>query len=274
MNYEIIIKPKKGLATIDFKELWRYRELLYFFAWRDIKLRYKQTFFGIIWAIMQPFITMVVFSVVFGRLANMPSDNIPYPIFSYAGLLFWNIFSNSLNNASQSLISSSNIIQKVYLPRIILPVASVVVTLADFFFAFLVFAGILIYYQFVPNFLGLVLLLPLLFITLTASMGLGLFLSALNVKYRDVRYALPFFIQLLIFITPVIYPISIIAEKYRWILALNPMTGIIETFKSALLGTTPVDWTTLSVSIITSLILLLFGLWYFFKTEKTFADII
>ncbi len=274
MNHEIIIKPKKGFATVDFKELWRYRELLYFFAWRDIKLRYKQTVIGIGWAILQPFLMMVVFSIIFGSIAKVPSDNIPYPIFSYAGLLFWNIFSNSLNNASQSLVVSSNIIQKVYLPRIILPTASIIVTLADFFFAFLVFAGILIYYQFMPNFLGLVLLLPLLFITIIASMGLGLFLSALNVKYRDVRYALPFFIQLLIFITPVIYPISIVAEKYRWILALNPMTGIIETFKSALLGTTAIDWITLSISVITSLVFLLFGLWYFLKTEKIFADII
>ncbi len=274
MDYEIVIKPKKGLASIDFKELWHYRELLYFFAWRDIKLRYRQTIIGIGWAVLQPFLMMVVFSVIFGSIAKVSSDNIPYPIFSYAGLLFWNIFSNSLNGASQSLIENSNTIKKVYLPRIILPIASATITIADFFFAFLVFLGLLIYYHFMPHFLGLVLLLPLLLLTIMASMGLGLFLSALNVKYRDVRYALPFFIQLLIFITPVIYPISIVSEKYRWILALNPMTGIIETFRSTFFGTAPIDWITLLISVITSLIFLFFALWYFLKTERTFADII
>lgn len=274
MNHEIIIKSRKNLAFLDIKELWNYRELLYFLSWRDIKLRYKQTAIGIGWAILQPFLMMVVFSIVFGGIAKLPSDNIPYPIFAYAGLLFWNVFSNSLNNASQSLISSSNIIQKVYLPRIILPAASIIVTLVDFFFAFLVFGGILIYYKFMPNFLGLLLIIPLLFVTFLISLGLGLFLSALNVKYRDVRYALPFFIQLLIFITPVIYPISIVPLKYKWILALNPMTGVVETFKASLLYTTGVDWAIFLVSVFSSFAFLLFGLWYFLKTEKTFADII
>lgn len=274
MEHEIIIKHKKGLASIDFKELWNYRELLYFLSWRDIKLRYKQTAIGIAWAVLQPFVMMVVFSIIFGGIAKLPSDNIPYPIFAYSGLLFWNIFSNSLSNASQSLVSNSNIIQKVYLPRMLLPAASVVVTLADFFFAFLVFGGILAYYHFMPNALGFFLIIPLLVITMIASLGLGLFLSALNVKYRDVRYALPFFIQILIFVTPVIYPISIVSEKYRWVLALNPMTGVIETFKVTLLGTTSIDWTILFISTVSSIVLLLFGIWYFLKTEKIFADII
>lgn len=274
MNPETIIKPKKGLAILDLKELWHYRELFYFLAWRDIKLRYKQTVFGIGWAVLQPFTMMVVFSIIFGRIAKVPSDSIPYPIFSYAGLLFWNIFSNSLSNASQSLIGSANIIQKVYLPKIIIPAASVIVTLADFFFAFLVFVGILIYYQFVPNLLGLVLLLPLLLITVIASSGLGLFLSAVNVKYRDIRYALPFFTQLLIYITPVIYPVSIVPKHLQWILYLNPMTGVIETFKAAFLGTGAVIWTNLLFSAVMSVILLILGLLYFLKTEKMFADII
>jgi len=271
---DIIIKPKKGLASLDFKELWSYRELFYFFAWRDIKLRYKQTFFGITWAIMQPFITMVVFSIVFGRLANMPSDDIPYPIFVYAGLLLWNIFSNSLNNASQSLISSANIIQKVYLPKIIIPAASVIVALVDFLFAGLIFGGIIIYYGFMPHFQGLLFLPLLLLITIFASLGLGLFFAAVNVKYRDVRYALPFFIQLLIFVTPVIYPVSIIPKAYQWLLALNPMTGVIETFKAGFLGTGPIDWMILGISVIASVVFLIIGLAYFLKTEKTFADII
>lgn len=274
MEYQVNIKPKRGLAVLDIQELWKYRELLYFLSWRDIKLRYRQTVIGVAWAILQPFVMMVVFSIVFGGIAKVPSDNIPYPIFAFSGLLLWNIFSNSLNNASQSLISSSNIIQKVYLPRIILPTASIMVTLVDFFFAFIVFMGILIYFQFLPNLIGFLFIIPLVFITLVASLGLGLFLAALNVKYRDVRYALPFFIQIMIFVTPVIYPISIVSEKYKWILALNPMTGVIETFRSLFLGTSNIDWVTLLISTIVSVLMLVFGIWYFLKTEKTFADII
>lgn len=270
----IVIKPKKGLASIDFKELWHYRELFYFFAWRDIKVRYKQTFFGITWAVIRPFIMMVVFSIVFGKLANMPSDNIPYPVFVYAGLLLWNIFSSSLSNASESLISSVNIIQKVYLPKVILPAASIVVSLVDFFFSFLIFGGIMLYYGFMPHFQGLLLLLLLLLITIFASLGLGWFFAAVNVKYRDVRYALPFFIQLLIFVTPVIYPVSIVPKAYQWILALNPMTGVIETFKASFLGTMSTNWTTLGISAVASIIFLILGLGYFLKTEKIFADII
>lgn len=274
MQNQIVIKPKRGLANLDFKELWSYRELFYFFAWRDIKLRYRQTFFGVAWAVIQPVITMVVFSIVFGKLVNMPSDNIPYPIFVYAGLLLWNIFSNSLNNASQSLIGGVNIIQKIYLPKIIIPAASIIVTLVDFFFAALIFGGIILYYGFMPHFQGLLLLPLLLLITIFASLGLGWFLAAVNVKYRDVRYALPFFIQLLIFLTPVIYPVSIIPKAYQWLLALNPMTGVIETFKAAFLGTISINWLTLGISSAASIVFLIFGLWYFLKTEKTFADII
>ncbi len=269
-----IIKPSKGLININFKELWYYRELFYFFAWRDIKLRYKQTVLGITWAILQPFLTMVIFTVIFGKLANMPSDNIPYPIFVYSGLLFWNIFSSSLNNASQSMIYNTNIIQKIYLPRIILPAASIVVSFIDFLFASLIFAGIIVYYGFVPHFEGL-LLLPLLFlITVFSSLGLGWFLAALNVKYRDVRHALPFFIQLLIYATPVIYPVSIIPKAYQWILALNPMAGVIEAFKAGFLGTTSINWIILGISAVISVIFLGLGLLYFLKTEKTFADVI
>lgn len=271
---DIIIRSKKGLSFLDFKEFWHYRELFYFLTWRDVKLRYKQTVLGIGWAVLQPFLTMVVFSIIFGQIAKMPSDNIPYPIFSYAGLLFWNIFSSSLNNASQSLISNSNIIQKVYLPRIILPAASIIVTIVDFLFASSVLAGIMFYYHFMPNFMAIFFLIPLLIITLIASLGLGLFLSALNVKYRDVRYILPFFIQLLIYITPVIYPVSIFPQKIQWILYLNPMTGVIETFKSTFLGTGVVIWQNLAVSTAMAVVFLILGVWYFIKTEKIFADVI
>ncbi len=271
---KIVIKSKKGLDNLDFKELWSYRELFFFLAWRDIKVRYKQTFFGIAWAVMQPFITMIVFSVVFGTLAHMPSDNIPYPIFVYAGLLLWNVFSNGLNIASQSLIGSVNIIQKVYLPKIIIPAASVIVTLVDFLFAGLIFGGIIIYYGFLPHFEGLLFLPLLLVITIFTSLGLGWFLAAINVKYRDVRYVLPFFIQLLIFITPVIYPVSIVSKNYQWLLSLNPMTGVIETFKASLFGTMPINWLSLGISAAISIAFFIFGLVYFLKTEKTFADII
>jgi len=271
---EFVIKPKKGLAVIDFKELWRYRELFYFLAWRDIKVRYKQTALGIAWAVLQPFIMMVVFSTIFGKVAGIPSDNTPYPIFVYTGLLLWNVFSSSLSSASSSLVNSAMIIQKVYVPKVIIPAATIIVSLVDFFFAFLVLAGIMVYYGFVPKFAGLFFLPLVLSITVVVSLGLGWFLSAFNVKYRDVRYILPFFIQLLIFVTPVIYPASIVPAAYRWILALNPMTGVIETFKAAFLGTNPVDWATLGISAGMSIVFLIFGLWYFLKTERTFADVI
>jgi lipopolysaccharide transport system permease protein len=271
---EIVIKPKKGLANLDFAELWRYRDLFYFFAWRDIKIRYKQTVLGIAWAVLQPFVMMVVFTVIFGKLAGISSDNIPYPIFSYAGLLLWNVFSTSLNNASQSLVGSANIIQKVYLPKIIIPAASIIVSLIDFCFSALIFGGILIYYGFMPRFEGLILLPLLLLIAIGTALGLGSFFAALNVKYRDIRYALPFFIQMLIFVTPVIYPVSVVPLKYRPLLALNPMTGVIETFKAGFLGTVPINWTILIISVAASILFLFFGLWYFLKTEKTFADVI
>lgn len=271
---KIVIKPKKGLASLDFKELWHYRELFYFFAWRDIKIRYKQTLLGIFWAILQPFVMMIVFSFVFGKMANIPSDNIPYPIFSYTGLLFWNIFSSSLNRTSGSLVVNINIVKKVYLPKIILPASSIVVSLIDFCFASLIFGIILGYYKFLPNFKGLLFLPLALLITVIASLGLGLFLCALNVRYRDVRYALPFFMGIFIFITPVIYPVSIVPKAYQWLLALNPMTGVIETFKAGFLGTTSINWMTLGISTGMAVLFLIFGLWYFLKTEKTFADVI
>lgn len=271
---QIVIKAKKGLANLDFKELWSYRELFYFFAWRDIKLRYKQTILGIAWAILQPFATMVVFAVIFGKLANMPSDNIPYPIFVYAGLLFWNIFASSLNKASQSMIQNAMIIQKIFLPKVILPASSIAVAFIDFLFAGLIFGGIILYYGFIPHFQGLLLLPLLLLITIFASLGLGLFFAAVNVKYRDIRFTLPFLVQLLMFVTPVIYPVSIVPKAYHWVLALNPMTGVIEAFKAGFLGTMPINWTILGVSAIVSVISLVLGLLYFLKTEKIFADII
>lgn len=269
----IVIRPKKLFNWTDIRELWSYRELLYFFSWRDLKVRYKQTSVGVAWAIFQPLITMLVFSVFFGQLAKVPSDNVPYPIFVYVGLLFWQFFSSSLADTSNALISNQAIITKVYFPRLILPVSAVITKLIDFAIAAIILVGLMIYYDYAPHLYGLLLLPLLLMIAFMASVGLGLFLSAINVKYRDVRYALPFFIQLLLFVTPVIYPASI-AGKYSWILALNPMMGVIQNARAALLGTTPINWVLIGISFVATFILMLIGIYVFKKVERYFADII
>lgn len=270
---ETIIRPKKIFSWSDIGEIWNFRELLYFFVWRDLKVRYKQTFIGVAWALFQPFVTMVVFSVFFGTLAQIPSDGVPYPIFVYVGLLFWIFFSSSLSDTSNTLISNQAIITKVYFPRILLPISSVITKFIDFLLSALVLVGLMIYYGFTPNLPGLLILPLLLLITFMASVGLGLFLASINVKYRDVRYALPFFIQILLFTTPVIYPASI-AGKYSYLLALNPMMGVIQTARAALLNTAPINWTLIYISLGATLILMLFGIYVFKKTERYFADII
>ena len=272
-NMETIIRPKKTFSWLDIKEIWQYRELLYFFTWRDLKVRYKQTAIGAGWAIFQPFITMVVFSIFFGKLAKMPSDGIPYPIFVYVGLLLWQFFSSALGETSSCLISNQSIITKVYFPRLILPLASTLTKLVDFAIASVILVGLMAYYHYTPNLAGLLILPLLLIISFMAAVSLGLFLASINVKYRDVRYALPFFINIMLFLTPVIYPPSI-AGKYSWILAINPMTGVIKAARSALLGGAPINWELLAISGITCFILLVFGTIYFKKTEKYFADII
>lgn len=272
-NPTIVIRPKKIFSFSDLKEVWRYRELLYFFSWRDLKVRYKQTFIGILWAVFQPFVTMVVFSVFFGRLLGVPSDGIPYPIFVYTGLLFWQFFSESLSETSNVLIINQAIITKVYFPRLILPLSSVATKFVDFAIASSILIGMMFYYGYVPHLSGSLVLPLLLLISFMASVGLGLFLSSINVKYRDVRYILPFFIQLLLFLTPVIYPAGI-AGKYSWILALNPMMGVIQSARAALLGTTVLNWTLILISLVMTFAVLLFGIWRFKKTERYFADLI
>jgi lipopolysaccharide transport system permease protein len=270
---ETIIKPKKTFSWNDIKELWQYRELMYFFTWRDLKVRYKQTAIGVAWALFQPFITMVIFSIFFGNFAKIPSDGIPYPIFVYVGLLIWQFFSSALADTSNCLISNQSIITKVYFPRLILPISAVLTKLVDFFIASIILIGLMIYYNYTPNLIGLLILPLLLLISFLAAVGGGLFLASVNVKYRDVRYALPFFIQILMFITPVIYPASI-AGKYSWILAINPMTGVIKAAHAAILGNAPINWPLLLISFATTSILFIFGLVYFKKTERYFADII
>ncbi len=260
--------------NVGFRELWDYRELIYFFAWREIKLRYKQAAIGTLWAIFQPFATMVIFTIFFGNFAKMPSDNIPYPVFVYVGLLLWDYFSFGLSHASASMVSNANIIQKVYFPRLIVPISSSLIGLVDFAVASLILIGMMIYYRFIPGIMILVYLPLLMLIAFLSSVGLGCFFASVNVKYRDVRYVVPFFIQLMMFLTPVIYPLSMLGDKYKWFLMLNPMSGVIETARSVVFGNKPVDWQLLSVSIIVSITLFIFGIMYFRKTERYFADLI
>ena len=271
--YTKIIRPKKSFSTADLTELWEYRELLYFFAWRDIKVRYKQTVVGIMWAVFQPFITMVVFTVIFGKLAHLPSEGVPYPVFVYSGLLFWQFFTSSLSESSNTLISNASIVTKVYFPRLLLPLADTVTKLVDFSFAALIMAGLMVYYQILPTIVGVLLVPLLLLLAFLPAVGTGLILSSINVRYRDVRYVLPFFLQLLIFIAPVIYPTSI-AGKYAWILYLNPMTGVINNARIGLLGTGSLDWTALATSALIGIVLFIIGVFVFKKTERIFADIV
>ncbi|MBU1349634.1 MAG: ABC transporter permease [Patescibacteria group bacterium] len=268
-----LIKPKKTFSLADLKEVWQYKELLYFFSWRDFKVRYKQTAIGVVWAIFQPFITMVVFSIFFGQLAKMPSDGIPYPIFVYVGLLFWQFFSGALSEASGSLIASQAIITKVYFPRLILPISATITKFIDFAVAAVILVGLMAYYNYLPNLTGLLILPLLLLITFIASIGGGFFLAALNVRYRDVRYVLPFFIQIFLFLTPVIYPASI-AGEYSWLLAMNPMTGVIKAARAAILGNAPINWELLLISGVACFVMLIIGIIYFKKTEKHFADVV
>jgi lipopolysaccharide transport system permease protein len=270
---ETIIRPKKTFSFRDLREIWNYRSLLFFFTWKDFKVRYKQTVIGAGWAIFQPFIAMVVFSIFFGELAHMPSDGVPYPIFVYIGLLFWQFFSSALTDASMSMVSNQAIITKVYFPRLILPISTILTKLIDFSFATIVLVGLMLYYGFVPNLTGLLMIPLLLLISIFAAIGGGLFLASLNVKYRDVRYVLPYFIQMMLFVTPVIYPASL-AGKYSWILAINPMTGVIKAARGALLGTEPINWILLEISLLSVVVLTIIGIYMFKSTERYFADII
>lgn len=272
-NSRVEISPPKGLISINFPEIWRYRDLLYIFVWRDIKVRYKQTAIGIAWAVFQPLLTMLIFSFFFGRLAKIPSEGVPYPIFVYTGLLLWNYFSAALTNASDSLVAGESIIKKVYFPRLLLPASTAVTPAIDFVISFLVLGALMAYYHFMPGWLGIVMMPVLLLVSIFTVLGVGLFLSAVNVKYRDVRYALPFFIQLGMYITPVIYPVSLIPQKFQWIVYLNPMSGVITLARSLLLHTSRVDWKLLPISFGVSLVLLFVGIAYFRKTERFFADI-
>lgn len=273
-NYEIVIKHQKGWIPINFRELWAFRDLLYLLAWRDIKVKYKQTALGVLWAILQPFLTMVVFSILFGRLVKVPSDGIPYPIFVYAGLLLWNYFSSALSSSGNSLVASANLISKVYFPRLIIPASASLAGLLDLVISSVIFIGMMFYYNFTPNVSGIILIPALVFQTFIVAIGCGLWLSALNVEYRDFQYVIPFLVQLWMFVTPVIYPVTLFPERYRWLLSLNPMGGIIEAFRASVLGHQHINWGLLAISSVIAALIFISGLLYFRKVERSFADVI
>lgn len=268
----ILIDADEIDSGLRLRELWAYRELLYFLTLRDIKIRYKQTLLGAAWAIIQPLFAMLLFTLIFGKLARMPSDGIPYPLFAYAGLLPWTFFANAVTNSGNSLVGSTSLITKVFFPRVIIPAASVAAGLLDFVIAFLLLIPLLIYYR--MRLTWSLVMLPLFVILATLlALGVGMLMSALNVRYRDVRYALPFLMQLWLFASPVIYPSSIIPEQWRWVLLLNPMTGIIEGFRASLFGTN-FDWMAILFATAIILFLVVCSAYLFRRVEDSFADII
>ena len=269
----IIIKPRSKWIPINFKELYNYRELLYFLTRRDISVRYKQTLLGITWAILQPLFMMIVFTIFFGNMAKVPSEGVPYPIFSYSGLLLWTYFSQALSLSANSTVSEANLITKVYFPRLLIPAAAPVAGLLDYLIAMSILCVMMIWYRVTPS-LSMLLLPLLVFCAFIAATGVGMWLSALNVKYRDIRYTIPFLVQLWLFATPVIYPITLLPEKYRWLLSLNPMGGVIDAHRACILGHKPIDWVSLGISMGTTLLIFVTGVFYFRRMERSFADII
>ena len=268
-----IIEPSRGWISLKLKELIEYRDLLFFLAWRDVSVRYKQTVLGAAWAIIQPFFSMVVFSLFFGHLAKIPSEGLPYPIFSYAAMLPWQYFATATTNSSNSLVGSSSLLTKVYFPRLVIPLASVLPPVIDFAIAFVVLLGMMVYYGIAPTWN--VLFLPLfLLLALVTALGVGLWLSAMNVQYRDIRYAVPFLVQFWMFASPVTYPSSLVPEQWRALDGINPMASVIEGFRWALLGTTSGPGPMTAVSAVAALFLLVSGAYYFRRMEKTFADVV
>jgi homopolymeric O-antigen transport system permease protein len=260
------------LAAVDLKSLWAYRELLYFLTWRDVKVRYKQTVLGVAWAVIQPLFTMITFSIFFGKLAGLPSDGIPYPLFAYAALMPWTFFSNALTSSGNSLVGSAHLITKVYFPRMIIPAAAVAAGLIDLMIAFGILIVLMVYYG-VGMTWNLLMVPALVAMTALLAVAVGMWMSALNVKYRDIRYALPFAIQLLMFVTPIIYPVGIVPERFRLALSLNPLTGIIEGYRAAFFGR-PFDWPSLAISAAITFALLCYSAYHFKRVERTLADIV
>lgn len=268
----VVIRPSLGWIPINLRDLWIYRELLYFLTWREVKVRYKQTLLGAAWAIIQPFFMMVVFTLFFGKLARVPSEGIPYPLFNYAALLPWTLFAEGITRSSNSLIQDANLVKKVYFPRLVMPLSSILSPLVDFAIAFTILIGMMFYYGYPPT-MQMLWLPAFIILALMTALGVGLWLSAINVKYRDVRYVIPFLIQLWLFASPVVYSSSLLPEKFQVIYGLNPMAGVIEGFRWALLGTEP-PGSLIAISVIIVIVILISGAFYFRRSEKTFADVI
>lgn len=269
----LVIEPSKGWVSLKLRELWDYRELLYFLTWREVKVRYKQTAIGAAWALIQPLFTMLVFSLFFGRLAKMPSDGIPYPVFSLAGLVPWTFFANGLAQSSNSLVGSANLITKVYFPRLAIPISAILSGVLDFLIAFVLLLGMMMWYGVFPG-LAVLWLPGLLLLALTTALGVGLWLSALNVEYRDVRYVIPFLTQFWMFATPIAYPSSLLQEPWKTVYGLNPMVGVVEGFRWALLGKGSAPGAMLAVSAVAAVVLLVSGAFYFRRMEKNFSDLV
>ncbi len=275
---EFVIAPPKKWLSINWPELWRYRDLFLVLAWRDISVRYKQTVLGVLWAVFQPLITMIIFTFIFNRMAKIESgDGTPYPIFLYVGQLFWLYYSGTLTNAANSMISNQQLVQKIYFPRLVLPATAATTGLVDIGISAVILIGMMVYYGFAPNLVG-ILILPVLLVTaILCAMGTGLYLAAINVKYRDVRYALPFFIQVMMYVTPVIYPVNML-NKYpimkTLMIWLNPISGVITNARAGILGKSPIQWDVLGISLLMSIVFFVMGLYHFRRTERYFADIV
>lgn len=268
---EVVIRPRSGWIAVDWTELYKSRELLFFLVWRDVKIRYKQTSLGVAWAVLQPLLTMLIFTAIFGRFAKIPSDGIPYPLFVFAGLVPWMFFASGVSQSSQSLVNQQQLLTKIYLPRLFIPTAAVGAFLVDLAISLGIYAALMAFYRTPPS-AGLIFLPGLIALTIMATLGLGYLLAALIVTYRDFRFVVPFMIQILMYMSPVIYPVSMVPERYRLLLALNPMGGIINAYRSAILGT-PWNLPTLAISSTSALLFFILGLFYFRKTERRFADI-
>jgi lipopolysaccharide transport system permease protein len=268
----MVIEPNSSRFAINLRDLWVYRELLYLLAWRDVKVRYKQTLFGVAWVILQPLITTLIFTVILGRLAQIPSDNIPYPLFAYTGLLAWTFFSGAVTNTSGSLVGNANLITKVYFPRVIIPGAAIGARLVDLAIGFVIMAGMMTYYSVAPTWHLILLPLPVALLIIL-SMALGTWMSALNVKYRDIGAILPTLIQLGMYVSPVVYPLSLVPKRWQWLYLLNPLTGIIKAFRASLLGQA-LEWQSLAASAAVTFALLVYSAFVFRRMEKQFADIV
>ena len=268
----VIIEPDRSWFSLGLKDLFTFRELLYFLTWRDVKVRYKQTFLGASWAILQPLLTMLIFTILFGRLAGIKSD-VPYPLFTYSGLVIWTFFSNAITNSGNSLVGSAHLITKIYFPRIFVPAGAIAAGLVDLALAFVIQIGLMWYYHVRPSW-TLLMIVPLVILITLLALSVGMWLSALNVKYRDIRYAIPFLLQLWMFASPIIYPLDLIPQRWRWAVMINPVTGIIDNFRVAIFANRPFEWKSLAASTIITTVLLIYSAFSFARMERHFADIV